>query len=167
MRIRWLIAIVVLGACSTREASQPARAVAADAAPAATAAGGTGSCPPTGRWAPCTIMYRLERSGFVPTIDSTAKPAETALAGTPMIIKIGRNATLEVHLYPDSAARAAAGAKLDRTHLIDANAEQTIERERTLIENVNVIGLLTSINGHQRERVSDALMAGPPSAPKP
>jgi len=42
-----------------------------------------------------------------------------------------------------------------------------MERERTLIESSNVIGLLTSLSSHQRERVSDALMAGPPQAKKP
>jgi hypothetical protein len=43
---------------------------------------------------------------------------------------------------------------------------QTIKRERTLIESGNLIGLLTSINAHQRERVSDALMAGAPQPDK-
>jgi len=30
-----------------------------------------------------------------------------------------------------------------------------------------MIGLFTSINGHQRDRLADAILAGPPQAPKP
>ena len=52
-----------------------------------------------------------------------------------------------------------------RKQLVGATQEQTIKRERTLIENANLVGLLTSLNSHQRERVSDALTAGPPQPP--
>jgi hypothetical protein len=161
-RTRWLIAATLVAACSKPDAAPPASGASAPVATSADASTGAGSCPATGRWAECSILYRLDRSGLVPKIDSSAKPAETTLAGTPLIIKIGTTGTLELHVYPDSAARAAASAKLDRTKFIDATSEQTIARERTLIESSNVIGLLTSLNGHQRERVSDALMAGPP-----
>jgi hypothetical protein len=125
------------------------------------------SCPATGQWAECSIMYRLERSGLVPEIDSDAKPTEKELVGKPLMLKIGRMATLELYLYPDSVARVADGKKLDRTHLVDGTAPQTMEHERTLIESANVIGLLTSLNSHQRERVSDAITAGPPQPAKP
>jgi hypothetical protein len=124
------------------------------------------ACPATGLWAECSILYRLERSGLVPALDSTVAPTEKALTGKPLVIKIGRTAMLEVFLYPDSTARIADGAKLDRTHLVNGTADQTIERERTLIESANIIGLLTSLNSHQRERVSDALTAGPPQPKK-
>jgi hypothetical protein len=100
-------------------------------------------------------------------VDSSAKPAEKRLTGKPLVVTVGRGGTLELYIYADSAARVADGAKLDRAHLVNATAQQTIERERTLIESSNVIGLLTSLNGHQRERVSDALMAGPPQPKKP
>ncbi len=78
------------------------------------------------------------------------------------MLKIGLTARLEVHLYPDSTARIAAGRSLDRAQFVNGTQEQTIKRERTLIESANVIALLTSINSHQRERVSDAITAGPP-----
>jgi hypothetical protein len=155
---------VVAVACSKPDASQPA---AGASAPSAATAAGVGTCPSTGQWAECSILYRLERSGFVAKVDSGAKPKEKALTGKPMVMTLGRGGTLEVYLYPDSTARVADGAKLDRAHLINATAEQTIERERTLIESSNIIGLLTSLSGHQRERVSDALMAGPPQPQKP
>jgi hypothetical protein len=84
-----------------------------------------------------------------------------------VVIKIGLSSSLELYLYPDSVARIADAKKLDRTQLVPPGAAQTIKRERTLIENANLIGLLTSLNDHQRERVADALMAGPPQASTP
>jgi hypothetical protein len=111
-------------------------------------------------------VYRLDRAGLAPHVDPGTSPSEKALTGKPLVIKIGRTAELEVFFYPDSTARVADGAKLDRSQLVNATAPQTIKRERTLIESVNVIALLTSINSHQRERVSDALTAGPPQPDK-
>ena len=156
--------LMAAAACSKPESPPPA---AGASAPVATAAAGTGGCPATGLWAQCSLIYRLDRAGLSPAIDSGAKPSEKALTGTPLLLKIGRNATLELYVYPDSSARIADGKKLDRTHLISATTQQTIERERTLIESANVIGLLTSLNTHQRERVSDAIMAGAPQPEKP
>jgi len=164
MKSQWLAALAIAGMACSKSPDTSQTAVAANTPPVA--AGGGGSCPATGMWAECSILYRLDRSGLVPHVDSSAKPAETALGGQPLMIKIGTTAVLELHLYPDSVARVAAGTTLDRAHLVGATASQTIERERTLIENANVIGLLTSLNSHQRERVSDALMAGPPQAQK-
>jgi hypothetical protein len=155
---------LALSACSKTEAPPPNAAGSAAAAPVAAAGGNT--CPATGLWAECSILYRLERSGLVPHVDSSATPQEKALTGKPLIMKLGQ-ATLEVYIYPDSSARIADGRTLDRTKLVDGLAQQTIERERTLIESANIIGLLTSLNSHQRERVSDALTAGAPQPDKP
>ena len=102
----------------------------------------------------------------VSNVKSTS-PVFASLTGKPLVLKIGRAATLELFVYPDSNGRIADAKKLDRTHLVSATAQQTIERERTLIESSNVIGLLTSLNSHQRERVSDAITAGPPQPDKP
>ena len=157
---------LVLAACSKPDAPAVNSAPGASAS-AAAATAGTGTCPATGQWAECSLLYRLDRAGLAPQIDSGAKPAEKELTGKPLVVKLGRNAVLELRLYPDSAARVADGKKLDRTHLVDATKQQTMERERTLIESANVIGLLTSLSSHQRERVSDAIMAGPPQPNKP
>jgi hypothetical protein len=160
-----LTSALVVAACSKGESPSPNAGGATAAAPVA-AASGANTCPPTGLWAECSILYRLERSGLVPHVDSSAKPQAKELTGKPLIMKLGQ-ATLELYIYPDSNARIADGKKLDRAHLIDAAAQQTIERERTLIESANIIGLLTSLNSHQRERVSDALTAGAPQPDKP
>ena len=110
-------------------------------------------------------MYRLERSGLVPRLDSTAKPEHVSLRGEAFVVKIGRMASLDVFLYPDSAARITDEHSLDRSDLVAPGVPQTIRRERTLIENANLVALLTSLNDHQRERVSDALTAGAPQPP--
>jgi hypothetical protein len=162
-RARWTTMALIAVACSRADSPPLPNA---GSAPAAATSAGTGTCPPTGLWAECSILYRLERSGFVAKIDSGAKPKEKALTGKPLVLSVGRGATLEIFLYPDTASRVADGAKLDRAHLVNATAEQTIERERTLIESANIIGLLTSLSGSQRERVSDALVAGPPQPQK-
>jgi hypothetical protein len=163
---RLVAATVVLLACSKPEAPPPPSSAATPPTPEAPT-NATTACPPTGAWAECSVVYRLERAGLAPKVDSTAKPSERTLGGTPLVLTIGRSAQLELHLYPDSASRVAAAATLDRKDLVSGTAPQTIKRERTLIESANLIGLLTSINPHQRERVSDALVAGPPQPEQP
>ncbi len=163
-----VLGVLVVAACSSsKEASNTSGGTSA-AAPAASVSTAPERCPATGWRAECSVIYRLERAGVAPRVDATAKPDEQKLTGTPLVVKIGQSAQLELFFYPDSAARVADGAKLDRSELVDAVRPQTMKRERTLIESANVIGLLTSINAHQRERVSDAIVAGPPQpAPAP
>jgi hypothetical protein len=155
---RLLAILAVAAACGPSDA--PPTRMAATPAPAVEP--GSGSCPANGAWAVCSVMYRLERAGVAPAVDSTAKPDEPTLGGSTMLLKIGLSAHLEVHLYADSATRVAATSTLDRAQFVNGTQPQTIKRERTLIESANLVGLLTSINAHQRERVSDALTAGPP-----
>lgn len=112
-------------------------------------------------------MYRLDRAGLAPSIDSARAPDEKMLTGTALMLKIGFTAKLEIHLYPDSASRIADETRIDRTQYVTPEQQQTMRRERTLVENANMVGLLTSINGHQRDRVADALMAGPPQPATP
>ena len=99
---------ITISACGKADAPLPASTPVAGATTAAT---------PTVRrlsggrqWAPCSIIYRLERSGLAPSVDSSAKPTEKELGGEPLMVKIGLSAELELHVYPDSAARIAAAA---------------------------------------------------------
>lgn len=120
------------------------------------------ACPATGLWAECSVLYRLDRAGAAPHLDSAAVAAEPALSVKGIRIKIGLSAQLAVFLYPDSAARVADAAHLDRSQFVAGDTPQTMKRERTLIQSANLLALLTSINDAQRERVADALTAGPP-----
>jgi hypothetical protein len=74
------------------------------------------------------------------------------------------NAELDVFIYPDAASREKDEARLDHSKYIEASGEPTLRGEATLIRNVNLLAVLHSRSDHQRERVSDALTAGPPSA---
>lgn len=161
---RIILVLALASACSKAPPPRAPETAASNRGESAATPAGDTTCPATGYWARCSVLYRLERAGLAPHLDSTSTPEEKSLAGQPLVVKIGSLARLEVFLYPDSAARLADEKKLDKSKLVDATAPQTIQRERTLIENANLVGLLTSINAHQRERVSDALTAGPPQA---
>ena len=73
-------------------------------------------------------------------------------------------AELDFFVYPDAAARERDESRLDKKNFIEAADEPTLRGEPTLIRNVNLLAVLRSRNDHQRERVSDALSAGPPQA---
>ena len=166
-----LAVALVSGACGSSSKKVPAAAKTdtGDNRQLAGAAPGSPDCPATGLWAQCSVLYRLERSGIAPHLDSTEKVEEKALtaSSSSFVVKFGTSSRLEVFLYPDSMARIVDGKKLDRTKLVNATATQTINRERTLIENGNLLGLLTSLNERLRERVSDALTAGAPQPSTP
>ena len=149
-------------ACSKAPPPRAPETAASNRGKTAAVRTGDMTCPATGYWAKCSVLDRLDRAGLAPHLDSTAATDEKALSGQAFVVKIGSTARLEVFLYADSSARIADEKKLDKSKLVGATAPQTILRERTLIENANLVGLLTSINDHQRERVSDALTAGPP-----
>ena len=166
MRALGVVLFVALASCEKSNAPAVSN-TSAKPEQAAVAGPVDSKCPATGQWAECSVMYRLERAGLAPRIDSTATPTEKELTGRPLLLKIGLTASLELYLYPDSTARVADAKKLDRTKLLGPGAALTINRERLLIENANLIGLFTSINEHQRERVADALTAGPPQASAP
>jgi hypothetical protein len=121
-------------------------------------------CPPTGLWSNCAVFDRLDHAGLAPRRDSSAGrvdlPPLTA-AGSRILLG---NSQLDVFVYPDANAREADEKRLDHSKFIEATDEPTLRGEATLIRNVNLLGVLHSRNDHQRERVSDALTAGPPSA---
>ena len=162
-----VVAMLFVVGCSKTESVPPHARASGSVATIPAAAAPAPACPATGNWASCSVVYRLERAGLAPHVDSSATPDERSLHGRPLVLKIGFNAKLEVFLYADSTTRVADERALDRRDYVSATASQTIKRERTLIENANLVGLLSSTNDLQRERVSDALTAGPPQPSKP
>ena len=163
-----LISIVVAGvatACGKSESTgnRPS-ASASSAAPTsgATAATGPTPCPADGLWHECSILYRLERSGLAPRKDSTPA-SESGLTERGMLVHVG-SAELELFLYRDEASRVADEAKLPKGDFVDAGQPYTMRHERTLIRSANLLAILKSLRDRQRERVADAIMAGPPQA---
>jgi hypothetical protein len=69
---------------------------------------------------------------------------------------------LVVYLFADSASRSRASRQLDSTKYVADTLPLTIQSQATVVQNDNLLALLFGKNEHQRERVSDALTAGPP-----
>jgi hypothetical protein len=89
---------------------------------------------------------------------------ESPLSSTGVAIRLGRS-ELRIFLYADRAARERDQAKLDRAKYVSASEPLSMQVEPTLITTENLLAILRSRSDHQRERVSDALTAGPPQKP--
>ncbi|MEO6526136.1 MAG: hypothetical protein ABIP93_05890 [Gemmatimonadaceae bacterium] len=131
-------------------------------APAAVAAGGApaAGCPRTGHWTICSVRDRIERAGLAP-FDSVVERGLPALGPTPTVYRVNK-AALAAYVFPDSLARVRGARLLDSTKFVSSTLPLTVLTEATVIENDNLLALLFSKNDHQRERVADALTAGPP-----
>lgn len=161
----FLALIATLGACAERPPSGDSARAATPAAVAEEAADSGGlkpACPADGRWSQCAIIERLERSGLAPRLDSAEVPDEPPLTERGFLVHLGR-ARLEVYLFEDAAARARAAARLDRSRYIEYTANITMDQKPTLIMSGNAIAILHSRSNHQRERVGNAITAGPPA----
>ncbi len=177
-----LLALALLAGCGRRDDAAPRATDRYDAASgervpdgalaasgadsAAAGAPAPGGAPPrctyTGRWDPCTIAERLDRSGLAPQPDS-GRPPHTTLGAPAAAWTVG-NARLLVFIYPDVRAREAAQRGLRPGQYLTPGEEIGVNALPTLIVSENLLALLDSRNEHQRERVADAITAGPPQA---
>jgi hypothetical protein len=137
---------------------------AASRAPIVIGIGGKPTCPGTGHWTACGALKRLESAGVAPQI-APELPDLPSLGAKPLLYKVGKSG-LAVYLFADSGARARAARTLDTLHYVGADRPLTMRGETTAIQSDNLLALLYSRNEQQRERVSDAFMAGPPQ-PEP
>jgi hypothetical protein len=155
------LGLATIGCSRERDRRDSAASIATStAAVAPPAAAADTGCPRTGRWAACNVFERLDRSGLAPRLKSdTAR--EPALSVPGSVYTLG-SAELRVFLYPDRAAQERDAARLDRTHYVSADAPLTLRGEQTLIRSENLIAILTSRSDTQRERVANAVEAGPP-----
>jgi hypothetical protein len=162
VRAASLAALVALsGACRGERAPAADSAKVQATAPVVSAApsGAQAACERTGHWIPCQVHSRLERSGLAPR--DTSVPDLPALGPAPAVFRVGKG-SLAVYLFSDSTTRARAATKLDTVTFVGADRPLTMLSRATVIQNDNLLALLYSKNEQQRERVSDALMAGPP-----
>lgn len=155
----------MLMACARGDKAS-ARTDTAVAAPAPTgAAAGPASCPATGLWARCSLIARLDAQGLAPHADS-ALTDEPPLTQRGILVHL-YGSDLELYVFPDSASRRAAEATLDTAKYVAYDTPlPPLGDHPTLIKAANVIAILHSRNDHQRERVSDAITAGPPQPPE-
>lgn len=125
---------------------------------------GPGACPATGAWAPCSVFDRLDRAGLAPRKDtSTVVTPPLSPRGSQLLVG---NAKLQLYVYPDVRTREREQGTLDKAKYVSFDAP-TMQSQPTLIHNENLIAILFSRNDHLRERVSDAITAGPPQPPSP
>jgi hypothetical protein len=89
---------------------------------------------------------------------------EPPLSSPGITILLGRS-ELRIFMYTDRAARERDQAKLNSSKYLSASEPLSMQAEPTLIASENLLAILRSRSDHQRERVSDALMAGPPQRP--
>jgi hypothetical protein len=108
------------------------------------------------------VRLRLEQAGLAPQPNDTLKDLHLPTVGpTPTIYTVGTS-PLAVYLFADSTARNRAGRGLDTARFIPQSRELSMRGEATAIQNDNLLAILFSRRDQQRERVSDALSAGPP-----
>ena len=149
-------------ACSRERAASGDTMLVATVArsPVVIGVGGKPACPGTGHWTDCAVLKRLESAGVAPQV-ATELPDLPDIGAKPMLFKVGKSG-LAVYLFADSTARARAARTLDTLHYVTAAKELTMRGETTAIQSDNLLARLYSRSEQQRERVSDALMAGPP-----
>jgi hypothetical protein len=167
---RFIVMVSVLFGCAGRGDGSPGARDSTRAGPTSQSPNsdapvtGKPVCPANGQWSQCAVFERLDHAGLAPRRDSSAG----AVALTPLSERGSRlllgNAQLDVFIFPDESTRQHEEARLDRSQYIEATDEPTLRGEATLIRNANLLAVLRSRNDHQRERVSDALSAGPPQA---
>lgn len=154
-----LMAFSLAAACGRKDESAAPASVAV-ATTTTTAGPAKPACPKTGHWTACQVLARLEQAGVAPRRDSVLDGLPT-LDVKPLIFMVGRNG-VAVYLFTDTLARARAARSLDTLHFIAPSASLTTRGEATAIQNDNLLALLFSRIDQQRERVSDAFMAGAP-----
>lgn len=138
----------------------PAASAPAEAGGVSVAATPQPICPNTGSWMPCSVIYRLERAGLAPVRDSNPV-TEEPLQFPGVLLRLGRG-ELELYLYESASARERDQARLDPRKYVVYPAPVPMQPVPTLITSANLIAILHSRNDHLRERVSDAITAGPP-----
>lgn len=159
---RAAVALVLGAGCARDRPPTPDSAVASMGATGTSAVSAKPACPKTGHWSPCQVRTRLDQAGVAPrTADAGTLADLPTLGATPLLYHVG-SAGLAIYLFPDSGARARAGRSLDTARFIAPARPLSMRGEATAIQSDNLLALLFSRNEQQRERVSDALTAGPP-----
>ena len=154
------VACLAVAACGGGRSDAPSGAAAARQASQTAVRPGGPACPKTGQWAECHVFARLEQAGVAPRRGGTVADLPN-LGIAPVLYSIGTSG-LAVYFFADTSARTRAARALDTLHFVAPAASLTMRGEATAIQNGNLLGLLFSRNDQQRERVSDALMAGAP-----
>lgn len=123
-------------------------------------------CPHTGLWAECSVERRLKQSGFVVTRVDSVFEKRAGFSVKPIVYSLGKS-RLEVFLYENEKALAKDVAKLDTLRVVPIGSPPDSAVAPTFIRSANLIGILTSQNARQAERVVLAITAGAPQPGSP
>ena len=153
------LTIVALTGCGRQDA--PKRDSTAATGPASAVRQRTPLCARTGHWGECQLRIRLEQSGLAPTATTDKVGDVPDIASPSVSFQIGA-AGMIAYFFADTLARHRAAAALDTARFIPPSQTVGVHAQATSIENDNLLAVLFSRNEHQRERVADAITAGPP-----
>ena len=120
-------------------------------------------CPPTGKWALCSFEKRLRRAGFVIARQPGEARDRVGFAVRPVKYTIGHG-SLELFIYPDSAAAASDMAGLDSATATPPGEGGWWPPSPTLVRSSNLIAVFFEQTPRQAERLILAVTAGPPSS---
>ena len=155
-----LVLLVGCGDGSRKSAAADTMPIVAATPPAP----GDTACPATGQWARCSVLKSIERAGLNSHADSAKDVTEPPLSIGGVELPIGHG-EIRVFLYADSGSRKRDRAKLDPKQFVLPHQQPGFARERTIVESANLLVLMNVLNSLSRERIANALMAGPPQPP--
>jgi hypothetical protein len=160
------LGLALLAACGgggPREAASSGDTTQPILAAVASAPGDT-SCPATGSWARCSAIKAIYRAGLNPHADSAKDVTEPPLSIPGFELPISRG-KVRFFIYADTASRQRDQAKLDTALFVIPPRDPGLRGERTLVPAANLLVLMDVANSRNRERIANALMAGPPQPP--
>lgn len=96
----------------------------------------------------------------------SVRATEPPLTPAGILVRVGAS-ELELYLYADSRQREREQRTLPREKYVDYATPVSMREQATLISSANLIAILHSRNDHQRERIGDAITAGPPQPLQP
>ncbi len=131
---------------------------------AAEPAPGDTTCPATGLWARCSAIKAVDRAGLNTYADSAKVVTEPLLSIPGFELPISRG-EVRFFIYADSNSRRRDQLKLDPALFVIPPREPGLRGERVLVPSANLLVLMRVANSRNRERIANALLAGPPQPP--
>jgi hypothetical protein len=120
------------------------------------------ACPRDGRWHPCSVERRLAQSGLRPVPEADSIGVIPGIPGEASFWRLGRQGLWVVILADSMAARTAMTAMDSLRAAPRQHTTPSWPERATLLRSANLIALLLGGSDRTVERVSDALLAGPP-----
>lgn len=156
-----IAAPLTLAACESpeeRKAREAAAARARVSAESTVAHSAAGERVAAGAWTPALVTKRLVDAGLAPQRDSAAR--SQPWMGAPEHSLMLGVAKVHAYVFADSVARMSAAAKLDPVTLAPAGMESPWPKPHELVQNGNMLAIVTGGTDRQRDRIVTALAAG-------